>query len=96
MKDIVGRLREMGEDCVAVRAYAADFGSEQSPCTLIAVEFPAGLRGPQRKQNLNSLYGYLDTRAENFTLRVYGKKVSAAFSAAGVAPFWDSAAEPLH
>lgn len=94
LEEIVGRLREMGEECVAVRAYAADFGNGR-PCTLIAVEFPSGLHGPLRSKTLNGLYGYLETRAEAFNLRVYGKTVSRALSAAGVAPFWDSSVQPL-
>ena len=90
LEDISRRLCEMGEDCVALRAYAADFGREERPCTLIAVEFPKLCSVSALRKNMDTLYEYLDTRTEDFTLFLCGREELRALRAAGVAPFWES------
>lgn len=89
LESIGARLNAMGEDLVAVRAYAADFGPAERPCTLVAVEFPRGIRGPLLGRNMDDLYEFLDSRPEDYTLFLYDKEVARALRAAGVAPFWE-------
>lgn len=86
---IAQRLRDMGEDCVALRAYAADFGRAERPCTLIAVEFPKRCAASALGENMDTLYEYLESRAEDFTLFLCGKEELRALRSAGIAPFWE-------
>lgn len=89
LEEIADRLRAMGEDWVALRAYAADFGSEKSTCTMISVEFPKNCIGTLLAENMDSLYEYLDSRSESFRLHLYGKDEKRAFLIAGIHPFWE-------
>lgn len=89
LESIAQRLRDMGEDCVALRAYAADFGRAERPCTLIAVEFPKRCAASALGENMDTLYEYLESRAEDFTLFLCGKEELRALRSAGIAPFWE-------
>lgn len=85
---IAGRLGQM-DDWMADCVYAADFGEESEPCTIIVVRFPRRMLLSLLARNMNDLSGYLDSRSEQFTLHTCGRAEEKALRAAGIRPFWE-------